>query len=69
MYLEISIKLQIIVSPIWNGLSNHDAQLLTVKDVNLQLFKQYVFTIRNMHKYSVEDFKIRQGQEQIQFSE
>jgi hypothetical protein len=47
------------VSPIYNGLSDHDAQLLTVKDVNLQLFKHHIYTVRNIHKYSIENFKIR----------
>jgi hypothetical protein len=33
--------------------------LLTVKDVTLQLFKYHIYTIRNIHKYSIQDFKIR----------
>jgi hypothetical protein len=37
------------VSPIYNVLSDHAAQLLIVKDVDLQLFKRNVYTIRNIH--------------------
>jgi hypothetical protein len=46
------------VSLISIGLSDHTAQLLIIKDVNLQLFKHHIYTIRNIHKYSIEDFKI-----------
>jgi uncharacterized protein with ParB-like and HNH nuclease domain len=35
------------------------AQLLIVKDVNLQLSNCPTYTIRNIHKYSIEEFKIR----------
>jgi hypothetical protein len=44
------------VSPIYNGLSHHVAQLLIVKDVTLQLFEHHIYTIRNIHKYYIEDF-------------
>jgi hypothetical protein len=47
------------VSNIYNGLTDHDAQLLIVKYVNLQLFEHHIYTIGNIHKYSVEDFKSR----------
>jgi hypothetical protein len=52
-------KITNTASSIYNGLSDHDAQLLIVKDVNLQLFKHHIYAIRNMHKYSIEEFKIR----------
>jgi hypothetical protein len=47
------------VFPIYNQLSDHDAELLIVKNVNVQLFKHHIYTTRNIHKYSTEDFKIR----------
>jgi hypothetical protein len=47
------------VSPIYSGLSDHGAQLITVKNVNLHLFKRHIYTIRNIHKCSIKDFKIR----------
>jgi hypothetical protein len=46
-----------IVCTLYNGLSDHDVQLLIVKDINLQLQNHHTYTIRNIHKYSVEDFK------------
>jgi exonuclease III len=45
--------------PIYNGLSDHDAQLLTLKDINVQTHTHSSYSIRNINKYSVEEFKIR----------
>jgi hypothetical protein len=50
------------VFPLINGLSDHDAQvlsLLIIKDVNLQPQNQHIHTIRNINKYSIEEFKLR----------
>jgi hypothetical protein len=47
------------VHSLYNGLSDHDAQLLRVKDINLQLLNHCTYTVRNIHKYFVEGFKIR----------
>jgi hypothetical protein len=47
------------VSLIHNGLSDHDAQLLTIKDINLQTVKHHSSSIRNINKYSLENFKVR----------
>jgi hypothetical protein len=47
------------VSPIYNGLSDHDAQLLTLKDINLQTINHHSYSIRNINKYSMKEFKIR----------
>jgi hypothetical protein len=47
------------VSPIYNGLSDHDAQLLTIKDINIQIVNHLSYSIRNINKYSMEEFKIR----------
>jgi len=46
------------VSPFFNGLSDHDAQLLTIKDINLQSQDHYVYTTRNINSYSINEFKI-----------
>jgi hypothetical protein len=59
IFMDIHKITNYTVSPIYNGLSDHDAQLLIVKDVNLKLFKHHIYTVRNIHKYSIEDFKIR----------
>jgi len=45
------------VSPLHNGLSDHDAQVLKTNNVNLQLQKHRVYTIRNINNYSTEEFK------------
>jgi hypothetical protein len=45
------------VSPVYNRLSDHDAQLLRIKDIDLQTVNHRSYSIRN--KYSVEEFKIR----------
>jgi hypothetical protein len=47
------------VSPLHNGLSDHDAQLLVINDVNLQLQNHRIYTIRNINNYSIEEFKTR----------
>jgi hypothetical protein len=44
------------VSPIYNGLSDYDAQFLTIKDINLQTVKHRSYSIRNINKYSMEEF-------------
>jgi hypothetical protein len=43
------------VSPIYIGLSDHDDQFLTVKDINLQRVKHHSYNIINMNKYSIEE--------------
>jgi hypothetical protein len=58
IFIDIHKITNYTVSPVYNELSGHDAQLL-VKDVNLQLFEHHIYTIRNIHKDSIEDFKIR----------
>jgi hypothetical protein len=47
------------VFPVCNRLSDCDAQLLTINDVNLQLQNHHSHIIRNINKYSVEEFKTR----------
>jgi hypothetical protein len=46
-------------STIYNGLSDRDAQLLTIKDINLQTIDHCSYSIKNINKYSMEEFKIR----------
>jgi hypothetical protein len=59
IFIDIHKIIYYTVSPIYNGLSDHDVQLLIVKDVNLQLSNHHIYMIRNIHKYCIEDFKIR----------
>jgi hypothetical protein len=44
---------------LYNGLSDHNAQLLKIKDINLQTVNRRSYSIRNIDKYSMEEFKIR----------
>jgi hypothetical protein len=46
------------VSLFINSLSDHDAQLLIIKDINLQSQDHYVYTTRNINNYSINEFKI-----------
>ena len=46
------------VSPFLNGLLDHDAQLLIIKDINLQSQGHYVYITRNIINYSINEFKI-----------
>jgi len=48
-----------IAFPLRNGLSDHDAQLLIINNVNLQLQNHHIYTIRNTNNYSIEEFKTR----------
>ena len=47
------------VSPLYNGLADHDAQLLKINDIGLQLQHYYIYTIRNINNYSIQEFKTR----------
>ena len=46
------------VSPFFNGLSDHDAQLLIIKDINLKSQGHYVYITRNINNYSLNEFEI-----------
>jgi len=41
------------VSPLHNGLLDHDALLLIINDVNLQLQNHRIYTIRNINNYYI----------------
>ena len=59
IFLDIYKFTNFNVLPLHNGLSDHDAQLLTIKDINLRLQNHPILTIRNINKYSIEEFKMR----------
>jgi exonuclease III len=56
IFIDIHKFRNYTVSPFYNGLSDHDAQLLIVKDINFQTMNYHIYTIRNIHKYSIEEF-------------
>jgi hypothetical protein len=58
IFIDIHKITSYTVCPLYNGLSNHDAQLLTITDVGPQISNHLTYT-RNILKYSIEDFKIR----------
>jgi hypothetical protein len=41
------------------GYQTMDIQLLTLNYVDLRLFQYHIYTVRNIHRYSTADFKIR----------
>jgi hypothetical protein len=51
------------VFPLYNGLSDRDAQLLKINDVHSQMQNQHIYKIRNLNRYSIEEFKMRQSYE------
>jgi hypothetical protein len=59
IFIDTNTFIKYTASPIHNGLSDHDAQLLIINDVNLQLQNHRIYTIRNVNKYSIEEFKTR----------
>ena len=58
-FLDTYKFINFIVSPLHKGLSDHDAQVLKIINVNLQLQKHHIYTIRNINNYSIEEFKTR----------
>jgi len=45
------------VLPFVNGLSDHDAQLSTLKDLNCQVQDYHIYTTRDINEYSVNEFR------------
>jgi hypothetical protein len=48
-----------LVYPMINGLSDHDAQLLIIKNICLQIHKHQTSTIRIFNKQSLFNFKMK----------
>lgn len=46
------------VYPIFNGLSDHDAQLLIIKNIGMHLHKQKIITRRNINNHTLLNFKM-----------
>jgi hypothetical protein len=59
IFIDIYKFINHTVFPLHNGLSDHDAQLLIIKDINLLLQNHSIHTARNINKYSIKEFKIR----------
>ena len=65
IFIDYSKIPNYIVSPFFNGLSDHDAQLLIIKDLNLQSQGHYVHITRNINSYSINEFKISLSYENV----
>jgi hypothetical protein len=59
IFIDIYKLIYYTVFPLYNRLSDHDAQLLIINNVNLQLQNNRFHIIRNINKYSMEKFKTR----------
>jgi hypothetical protein len=57
IFIDNSKFTKYTVSPVYNELSDHDAQLLGIKDINLQTVNHCSYSIGNGNKYSTEEFK------------
>ena len=57
IFLDTSKTLKYTVLPFFNGLSDHDAQLLILKDLNLQVQDYHIYTTRDINDYSINEFK------------
>jgi len=56
IFIDTNQFMNYIVSPLYNGLADHDAQLLTLNDIHLQLNSHCTYTTRSFNTYSVEEF-------------
>jgi hypothetical protein len=58
IFINVLHSSNFIITPVINGLSDHDAQLLTITEINLTK-NMPPKTIRNMHKNSIMEFQIK----------
>jgi hypothetical protein len=59
IFIDTSQLIKYTVSPLYNGLADHDAQSLIMKVIHLQLHSHRTYTTRSFNTYSVEEFKTR----------
>jgi hypothetical protein len=56
IFIDISRVGNYTITPVLNGLSDHDAQLLTISMCFSQTDNQELQTIRKINKYTISDF-------------
>jgi hypothetical protein len=56
IFIDTNQLLNYTVSPLYNGLADHDAQLLILNYIHLQWKSHCTYTIRSINTYSVEEF-------------
>jgi hypothetical protein len=47
------------IAPIINGLSDHDAQILTLYSISLRLFTNKHILIKKINEYTINDFLLK----------
>lgn len=57
IFLDTNIFFNYTISPLYNGLVDHDAKLLIINDLNLQSHIHCTRTIRSINTYTMEEFK------------
>ena len=57
IFINISKFDDYIISPIVNEMSDHDAQLITINNINLKILNNTPRFIRNINKHGIFDFK------------
>jgi hypothetical protein len=59
IFINVSKFDDYIISPPVNGLSDNDAQLIAINDINLKILNNTPCYIRNINKHGIADFKIK----------
>jgi hypothetical protein len=59
IFIDINRMDNYTVKPLFNDLSDHDAQLLTFNNIKVQLYKQNFQYIRSISKNTIADFLIK----------
>jgi len=59
IFLDTNTFPNYTISPLYNGLAYHDAQLLKINALILQPHNHCIHTIRSINTYTVEEFKTR----------
>jgi len=57
IFINVSKLDHYIISPLVNGLSDQDAQLITINDINIKFLNNTPHHIRNVDKHGIADFK------------
>jgi hypothetical protein len=57
IFINVSKFDYYIISPVVNGLSNHNAQLIAINDINLKILNNSPCFLRNIDNPGIFDFK------------
>ena len=59
IFIKVSKFDDYIISPLVNGMSDHDAQVIMINDINIKILNNTPHYIRNIDKDGIADFKIK----------